>query len=323
MYYSLIALLIGFVLDLIFGDPYFLWHPIRLIGNLIAFAEKILRRIFPATTRGELIAGIFLVIIVVALSTGIPVLLLGLLYHWNPYVGVIVESIMCYQLLATKSLKDESMKVYEALSKGDIEEGRQAVSMIVGRDTANLSEAEIVKATVETVAENTSDGSMAPILFMLIAGASGGFFYKAVNTMDSMVGYRDEKYVYFGKFAARFDDVLNYIPARVSAYLMIISTIFSKLNTKNAWKIYKRDRYNHTSPNSAHTESVVAGALEVQLAGDAYYFGKLYSKKTIGDDTRFVACEDIKRVNLLLYQTACLGILLFGVIKIAFLFWIM
>lgn len=323
MYYSLIALGIGFVLDLIFGDPYFLWHPIRLIGNLIAFAEKILRRIFPATKRGELIAGIFLVIIVVTLSTGIPILILGLSYHWNPYMGVLVESIMCYQLLATKSLKVESMKVYKALSKGELEEGRQAVSMIVGRDTANLTESEIVKATVETVAENTSDGSIAPMLFMIIAGVGGGFFYKAVNTMDSMVGYKNEKYINFGKLAARLDDVLNYIPARISAYLMIVSTIFSKFNTKNAWNIYRRDRYNHASPNSAHTESVVAGALEVQLAGDAYYFGKLYPKKTIGDDIRSVECEDIKRANLLLYQTACLGIILFGVMKFAFLFWIM
>ncbi len=322
MYYSLIALGIGFVLDLMFGDPYFLWHPIRLIGNLIAFTEKKLRRIFPVNKSGELIAGILLVIIVVALSTGIPVLILGFSYHWKPYVGVLVESIMCYQLLATKSLKVESMKVYKALSKGELEEGRQAVSMIVGRDTANLTETGIVKAAVETVAENTSDGSIAPMLFMIIAGAGGGFFYKAVNTMDSMVGYKNEKYINLGKLAARLDDVLNYIPARISAYLMIVSTIFSKFNTKNAWKIYRRDRYNHASPNSAHTESVVAGALEVQLAGNAYYFEKLYPKKTIGDDIRTVECEDIKRANMLLYQTAVLGIILFGLIKFTILYWL-
>ncbi len=322
MYYSLIALVIGFVLDLLFGDPYFLWHPIRLIGNIIAFTEKILRRIFPVTKRGELVAGAFLVIIVVVLSTGIPVLILGLIYNWNSYAGVFVESIMCYQLLATKSLKVESMKVYKALSKGALEEGRQAVCMIVGRDTANLSEVGIVKAAVETIAENTSDGSIAPMLFMIIAGAGGGFFYKAVNTMDSMVGYKNEKYINFGKLAARLDDVLNYIPARISAYLMIVSTIFSKFNTKNAWKIYRRDCYNHASPNSAHTESVVAGALEVQLAGDAYYFGKLYPKKTIGDNIRTVECEDIKRANLLLYQTVTFAIILFGLIKLALLYWL-
>lgn len=322
MYYSLIALGIGFILDLIFGDPYFLWHPIRLIGNLIAFAENLLRSIFPKTKKGELIAGTFLVIVVVVLSTGIPILILSLLYKWSSYVGVLVESIMCYQLLATKSLKDESMKVYKALSKGELEEGRKAVSMIVGRDTANLSETGIIKAAVETVAENTSDGSIAPILFMIIAGAGGGFFYKAVNTMDSMIGYKNEKYINFGKSAAKLDDILNYIPARISAVLMIVSTIFSKFNTKNAWKIYWRDRYNHASPNSAHTEAVVAGALEVQLAGDAYYFGKLYPKKTIGDEIRKIECEDIKRANVLLYQTAIIGIILFGLMKCAILHWL-
>lgn len=322
MYYSLIALVIGFVLDLLFGDPYFLWHPIRLIGKVIAFIESMLRKIFPTTKKGELIAGTFLVILVVGIATGIPVLILGLLYYWNPYLGVLVESIMCYQLLATRSLKVESMKVYKALLKGELEEGKEAVSMIVGRDTANLTEEGIVKAAVETVAENTSDGSIAPMLFMIIAGAGGGFLYKAVNTMDSMVGYKNEKYRYFGKIAARLDDIVNYIPARISAYLMIISTIFTGYNTKNAWKIYRRDRFNHASPNSAHTESVVAGALEVQLAGDAYYFGTLYTKKIIGDGIRTVEYEDIKRANRLLYQTAVLGIVLFGLVKFAIVYWL-
>lgn len=323
MYYSLVALGIGFVLDFIFGDPYFMWHPIRLIGKLIGCIEGILRRRFPATKGGELIAGAFTVIIVLGISTGIPVLILVLLYNLNPYVGVAVESFMCYQLLATKSLREESMKVYTALSKGELEEGRGAVSMIVGRDTANLTEAGIVKATVETVAENTSDGSIAPMLFMIIAGAGGGFFYKAVNTMDSMIGYKNETYLNFGKLAARLDDILNYFPARITAYLMMIGTLCSRFNTKNAWTIYRRDRYNHASPNSAHTEAVVAGALEVQLAGDAYYFGTLYPKKTIGDDIRSIEYEDIKRVNLLLYQTAFLGMVLFGLLKFALLYWVL
>lgn len=323
MYTSLIALGIGFILDLIFGDPHFLWHPICLIGNLISYSEKVLRTLFPRTKRGELVAGVFLVIIVVGLSTGIPMVILFFLYRWKFYVGFILESIMCYQLLATKSLKVESMKVYKALSKGKLEEGRTAVSMIVGRDTVNLSEMGIIKATVETVAENTSDGSIAPILFMIIGGAGAGFFYKAINTMDSMVGYKNEKYEYFGKLAAHIDDVLNFIPARVSAYLMIACTIITKFNTKKAWEIYRRDRFNHASPNSAHTESVVAGALEVQLAGDAYYFGKLYQKKTIGDNVRLIVCEDIKRANQLLYQTAILGMILFGLLKFVLIFlWI-
>lgn len=177
----------------------------------------------------------------------------------------------------------------------------------------------IIKAAVETVAENTSDGSIAPMLFIAIAGAGGGFLYKAINTMDSMVGYKNKKYEYFGKIAARTDDVLNYIPARVSAYLMIISTVFSGFNTKKACQTYRRDRYNHASPSSAHTEAVMAGALEVQLAGDAYYFGKLYPKKTIGDFIREVECQDIKRANQLLYHTAVLGMLLFILIKFVLL----
>jgi adenosylcobinamide-phosphate synthase len=191
--------------------------------------------------------------------------------------------------------------------------------MIVGRDTQNLKESGIIKAAVETVAENTSDGSIAPLFYMVIGGAGLGFFYKAVNTMDSMVGYKNERYLYFGKVAARMDDLLNYIPARMSAYLMILGTAFTNNSTKNAWKIYRRDRYNHASPNSAHTEAVVAGALEVQLAGDAYYFGKLYPKKTIGDDIRPAEVDDIKRANELLYITAALGMILCGGMKLLLL----
>ena len=316
MLYSLIALCIGFMLDLIVGDPHNFWHPVRLIGKLINITELILRRLFPKTKKGELVAGVFLVLIVAGLSTVIPLALLYIIYQWNLYAGLILESILCYLLLATKALKVESMKVYKALSKGDIEAGRTAVSMIVGRDTKCLTETGIIKATVETVAENTSDGSIAPMLCMALGGAAFGFFYKAINTMDSMVGYKNEKYLYFGKCAAKMDDVLNYIPARLSAYLMIFGTVFTKLNFKNAFKIYRRDRYNHASPNSAHTEAVVAGALEVQLAGDAFYFGELYHKKTIGDDIRPIECKDIRRSNQLLYITAILGMVLFCTIKI-------
>jgi adenosylcobinamide-phosphate synthase len=306
-------------MDLMLGDPNYSWHPIRLIGKLITAMEKLLRKLFPKTKQGELVAGVFLVCIVIGISTSIPLFLLSTLYHWNRYVGIALESIMCYQLLATKSLSVESWKVYKALKYKDIEAGRTAVSMIVGRDTQSLSEAGVIKATIETVAENTSDGSIAPMIYMLIGGAGLGFLYKAVNTMDSMVGYKNDRYLYFGKVAARMDDLLNYIPARLSAYLMILGTMFTKNNTKNAWKIYRRDRYNHTSPNSAHTEAVVAGALEVQLAGDAYYFGKLYPKKTIGDNIRPVEVDDIKKANKLLYITAVLGMIMFGGMKLLLL----
>ena len=323
MQYSFIALIIGFLLDLILGDPYWLWHPIRGIGNLISVTEKLLRRIFPKTKQGELLAGVLLVILVVGISAGIPTVLLVLVFRWNRYAGILLEAIMCYQLLATKSLKVESMKVHNALQAGDLEGGRKAVSMIVGRDTKPLSKEGIVKAAVETVAENTSDGSIAPIIFMAIGGPILGFCYKAVNTMDSMVGYKNDKYLYFGRAAAKLDDLVNYIPARISAYLMIVAAAIRGLPAKKAWSIYRRDRYNHASPNSAHTEAVTAGALEIQLAGDAYYFGKLYPKKTIGDNIRPVEIADIKKANELLYITAILGLLLCAGLKLLFILFIM
>jgi len=320
MQYTLIALICGFLLDLIIGDPHWLYHPVRGIGKLITILEKILRRSFPKSKRGELIAGGFLVALVVVITVTLPFIILILIFRWNVYAGITVESIMCAQLLATKSLKDESMKVRDALLQGNLEGGRTAVSMIVGRDTKNLMEEGIVKATVETVAENTSDGCIAPMLYMIIGGPIVGFLYKAVNTMDSMVGYKNDKYIYFGRAAAKLDDILNYIPARLSAYLMILASAIRNYHPCNAWKIYHRDRYNHSSPNSAHTEAVVAGALDIQLAGDAFYFGVLYHKKTIGDPIRPVEVEDIKRANELLYITAILGIVFFSAIKIMILY---
>lgn len=317
MMLSLGALVLGFFLDLLIGDPHFIYHPIRLVGNLIAVTEKGLRRIFPKTQRGELTAGVFLVVIVIGITTAVPALLLYLAGCIAPEVRFVLETIMCYQLLATKSLKDESMKVYDKLKEGNLPESRRAVSMIVGRDTACLDESGVTKAAVETVAENTSDGIIAPMLFMAVGGAAFGYFYKAINTMDSMVGYKNEKYLYFGRFAARLDDVVNYIPARLAACLMTVATVFVSLDIKDAWRIYRRDRHNHASPNSAQTEAVMAGALNVQLAGDAWYFGKLHKKETIGDDTRPVEYEDIRRADRLLYATAILSLILFSAVKAA------
>ena len=222
---------------------------------------------------------------------------------------------MCYQMLAVKSLKDESMRVFEELKKGDLEGARYAVSMIVGRDTKALDEAGVTKAAVETVAENTSDGIIAPLFYMAIGGPVLMFFYKGVNTMDSMVGYKNEKYLNFGRYAAKFDDIMNYIPARISALLMIAASYVCGFDGKNAAKIYKRDRYNHASPNSAQTEAVMAGALDIQLAGNAYYFGKLYEKPTIGDDIRSVESQDIKRANCLLYVSSAMAVALFAGIR--------
>ena len=316
MIVSLFALLIGYILDLIFGDPYSFPHIIRLIGNLISSTEKILRRILPRSNKGEFASGILLVIIVTVLPTIITIFILIACERISSYLRLAVEGFICYQLLATRSLKDESMKVYKELRNNDLEGARYKVSMIVGRDTKELTEEGIIKATVETIAENTSDGIIAPMIYMIIGGAPLGLFYKAINTMDSMVGYKNDKYLYFGRVAAKSDDVLNYIPARIAAYIMIVASFLINMNGKNAYKIYKRDRYNHSSPNSAHTEAVCAGALEVELAGDAYYFGKLHKKKTIGNSLRPIEIEDIDRANKLLYTTSILSVILFSIVKI-------
>ena len=304
-----LALLTGSILDWIFGDPYHFPHMIRLMGNMISGLEKRLRKLFPEKPR---FAGTCLTLIMCLFWLIMP----GLLFHiTGRYLGLtarfILESFFCYQLLAAKSLCVESMKVCKELKKGDTEGARKAVSMIVGRDTSVLDTAGITRAAVETVAENTSDGVIAPFLFMAIFGPVGGTFYKAVNTMDSMIGYTNDKYILFGRTAAKLDDVANYIPARLSGWLMVAASAFVKMDVKNAAKIYRRDRRNHASPNSAQTEAAMAGALEVQLAGNAYYFGKLYEKPTIGDGIRPVEVEDIRRSNRLLYATAILGAVIF------------
>ena len=313
---SLVALVMGYILDLIFGDPYWMPHPVRFIGNLISILEKVIRRFMPKTKRGEYIGGIILTVMVVSISMVIPLVIILMAKSINTYLALTVETFMCYQILATKSLKVESMKVYDELAKNDLPSARKAVSMIVGRDTKDLTFSGVAKAAVETVAENTSDGIIAPMIFIAIGGAPMGFFYKAINTLDSMVGYKNEKYMNFGRFAAKLDDVVNYLPARISAYQMILSSFFLRYDYKNAFKIYKRDRYNHASPNSAQTESVCAGALDIQLAGNAYYFGKLYEKPTIGDDIREINYDDIKKANRLLYCTSIISIVIISVIKI-------
>ena len=308
---ALAALIVGYGLDLLLGDPSFLYHPIRVIGNLIALLEKWLRKVFPKTPKGELAGGVFLVILVCLAGYGVPALLLFAAFKIHPVIGFLLEVLWCWQIPATKCLKDESMKVYQKLKENDLPGARYAVSMIVGRDTKNLSETGVTKAAVETIAENTSDGVIAPLLFLALGGPALGFLYKSINTMDSMLGYKNDKYLYFGRCAAKLDDVANYIPARLSGWLMVAASAFVKMDVKNAAKIYRRDRRNHASPNSAQTEAAMAGALEVQLAGNAYYFGKLYEKPTIGDGIRPVEVEDIRRSNRLLYATAILGAVIF------------
>lgn len=308
MWLTLAALLTGYVLDLIFGDPRQIYHPIRIIGNLIAVLEKGIRKVFPKTSKGELAGGTMLVVLVVLICTAVPAALLGLAAWIHPVVYWLLASFWCWQILATKSLKTESMKVYAPLKERDLPAARRAVAMIVGRDTERLTEEGVAKAAVETVAENTSDGIVAPLIFLALGGPALGFFYKAVNTMDSMVGYKNERYLYFGRTAARLDDVLNFLPSRISAWLMILAAAILGMDGKNAKRIYLRDRKNHASPNSAQTEAVMAGALRVQLAGDAWYFGELYKKPTIGDPFRAVEPEDIVRANRLMYLTSALAL---------------
>jgi adenosylcobinamide-phosphate synthase len=317
----LIALMLGFILDSIFGDPRWLYHPICAIGNLIAFLEKKIRKIFPQNERGQFAGGCLEVILVCLLSLGIPFGILWGVYSLSPVAGLVLETFWCYQLLAAKSLKTESMRVYKALKHGTLADARTAVSMIVGRDTSELTEEGVIKAAVETIAENTSDGVIAPMFYMAIGGAPLMFLYKGINTMDSMLGYKNEKYLYFGRCAAKLDDAANFVPARLSGWLMSAASCFAGLSVKNAFYIFRRDRKNHASPNSAQTESVMAGALGVQLAGNACYFGKIYEKPFIGDSLRPIESEDIKRANRLMYATGILGLAVFAGV-LALIVWI-
>lgn len=319
MLISLAACVTGFLLDFVFGDPVWLYHPVRVIGNFISFGERKLRGIFGKTEKGELAAGTVLWFLTAGFSFVIPFLVLWGAQRLHPALRFLIESFWCYQILAARCLVKESGKVYDRLKEKDLTGARKAVSMIVGRDTENLTEEGVTKAAVETVAENTSDGVTAPLLFLLLGGAPFGFLYKAVNTMDSMLGYKNEKYLYFGRFPAKMDDVFNFIPSRVTALFMIVAAFLTGMDGKNAWKIWRRDRRKHASPNSAQTESVCAGALRVRLAGDAVYFGKLHKKEYLGDPLRPIEPEDIRRAGRLMYVTAFLVLLVFGAVKLAVL----
>lgn len=329
----LLAVYMGCLLDACLGDPHCLWHPVCKIGSLINWLEKGLRKAFPPGERGEKLAGICLVILVLFVTGFVSAFVLFAAYGLSIYAGLLIETIMCYQMMAWRSLKTESLKVYDQLKKGDVEKAREAVSMIVGRDTNPLSDQGITKAAVETVAENTSDGVIAPLISMVLLGGMGVYLYKAVNTMDSMIGYKNEKYLWFGRAAARLDDLCNFIPARVSALLMVLAGYLCQLGVfisssgskkgrcpysgKNGYRIFKRDRFNHKSPNSAQTEAVCAGALQIELAGNAWYFGKLCEKPSIGDPIREIEYEDIKRANCLMTVTYLLALFLTGILFLA------
>jgi len=295
------AVLGGFVLDALFGDPAWLPHPVVYMGKAISKLEKFLRPRLPKTPQGELLGGA-----IVAFCLPVGTFLLTGLVCWgaarlHPLLGLAVQMFWCGQALAARGLVQESTNVYKELKKPDLPGARKAVSRIVGRDTAELTAEGVTKAAVETVAENASDGVIAPLLYMLIGGAPLALTYKAINTMDSMLGYKNEKYLYFGRVPAKLDDVANYIPSRLAGLLWVAAAAFTHNDAKGAWKIWRRDRRNHASPNSAQTESACAGALGVQLAGPAYYFGEYYAKPTIGDALRPIEPEDILRANQMMY----------------------
>ncbi len=314
------AIFAGFLIDFFVGDPYSIPHPVVGIGKWISFFDRKLRR--GNSNPKDLGRGALTVILVALISTGVPALVLELSWRLHPAAYFAVNAVMCWQILAARQLFREGKKVQRALEKGDTEGARAAVSMIVGRDTDVLDENGICRAAVETVAENASDGVIAPLFWTFLFGAAGGFFYKSINTMDSMLGYKNEKYLYFGRAAARTDDVVNYIPARLSAVLMIAACPLCRLDGKNARRIFRRDRYKHASPNSAQTESTVAGALGVRLAGDAVYGGVVKKKEFIGDPIREIEPYDITRAGRLMYVASALmltlGLILRGAVILCF-----
>ncbi len=306
MEYRIYAILIAFVIDAIIGDPHSFPHPIVFIGKLISKSEKLIRK----TIKNELISGAILVANVLFFTGIVPFFML---YFTNGILNFAITIIMFWQIIAAKSLYTESMKVKKALELEGLEQGRVALSMIVGRDTKELSKTAVIKATVETIAENTTDGVVAPLIYCLFFGPAGGFIYKAINTMDSMVGYKNEKYILFGRCAAKLDDVVNFIPARISAILMIWASFLLGFNAKNAISVFFRDRNKHSSPNAGQTESVVAGALGIELLGDAYYGEVLFKKQSIGNKLREIRVDDILLTNRIMYLSSMLLMLLFSI----------
>lgn len=300
-------MILGFLLDLWLGDPQTPLHPVCLIGRLVTFFERLLRRFFPATRIGERCAGTLLVLLVVFFSVAPPLCLLWLLFDLSPWLALCADALFCWLLLASRSLWAESMAVYTALCTQDMQLARTRVARIVGRDTKNLDASGIARATVETVAESTADGIVSPLLYIAVGFSPLGFAYKAVNTMDSMVGYRNDTYHFFGTAAAKLDDVLGFVPARIAGALMCLAAALRGYDGANAWRVFRRDRLAHASPNSAHTEAAAAGALGLTLGGDAFYFGTLHRKPTQGDG-RNAQKEDIPRANRLSRRTAWLAL---------------
>ena len=313
--YLTCAVLLGFSLDALLGDPNTALHPACLIGRLVSLCEKLLRRVFPKTKGGETAAGVLLWLVVCGVSFAAPFFALRWLRGVNFCLGFAAEVLLCWLVLACRSLADAGKAVYVALGKS-LDDGRKAVAMYVGRDTGELDEAGVIKAAVETVAENTTDGVVAPLVFLLLGGAPLGLLYKAINTLDSMVGYHNDKYEYFGKCSARMDDIFNFIPARLSAVCLIAAAGMLGLDNRNALRVFRRDRNGHKSPNAGQTESACAGALHIQLGGDASYFGKTVKKASFGDPDRAVRRPDILQTCDLMRMASALALVLCAVVRL-------
>ena len=304
------AVLGGFLLDALLGDPAWLPHPVVLMGRCISALEKHLRTALPKTPRGELAGGAAVAAVLPLGTLAVTGLACWAAARLHPALGLALQMLWCGQALAAKGLAQESRHVYKELAKGDLPAARRAVARIVGRDTQNLTAAGVTRAAVETVAENASDGVIAPLLYMFLGGAPLALTYKAINTMDSMLGYKNEKYLYFGRCAAKLDDAANWLPSRLAALLWVAAAALTGNSAHGAWRIWRRDRRRHASPNSAQTESACAGALGVQLAGPAYYFGEYYDKPTIGDPLREIEPRDILRANRMMYAESLLALVL-------------
>ena len=294
---------IGLVLDFIIGDPNNPFHPVRIIGALGIKLENITRRVFKNLKISGFVTWLGVILITFLVNS----LIVRIAFSISNIFGIIIEGILLYFCISSKGLKVEGLKVIKVLESGNIEGARKQLSYIVGRDTKVLDEEGIIRAVIETVAENTSDGIIAPLLFGALGGAPLAMTYKAVNTCDSMFGYKNDKYIDFGLVSAKMDDLFNYIPARLTGYLVIFAAFILGLDYKNSYRIYKRDRYNHTSPNSAHPESAVAGALGIRLGGANYYFGKIVEKPTIGDKNKVIEISDLYKTNNILLVVTLLG----------------
>lgn len=310
----MVDIIIGYILDLIFGDPYWFPHPVRLIGKFITFFENLLRR-FTRSESSERIAGFVLAGTTVTVSYLAVWGLLKLSLSINTMLFHIVNIILIYTVLATRCLGNEAMKIYKYLIDGDITNARKALSYIVGRDTDKLDIQGVCRAVIETVAENTSDGIVAPLFYLFLGGVPISMVYKAINTLDSMVGYKNERYINLGMASARLDDIANFIPARITAILIVFASFIVRLNPKRSFYIMIRDRSNNPSPNSGYPEASMAGALGIRLGGPVSYGGKIVEKPYIGDPENTITPEHIVFSVRIMYVTSFIALVLGLIIR--------